>query len=68
MSGSSPEPSDGELLLNSFHGRCGHRRQGTLPCATPDCDEGGNLHMHGYARVEVPFGDERHYVWRKVGR
>lgn len=63
------EPSNGELLLATYHGRCGHRRQSGLPCATPGCKEGvGSMALHGIVREEVPFGDEIHYVWRRLKR
>ncbi len=61
-----PTLSDGEILLRTFHGRCGHRRQSSLPCATPGCKQGGDLFMYGYMRCIIPFGDEQHYVWKKL--
>ena len=72
------EPSDGELLLATYHGRCGHRRQHGLPCATPKCKQGQPLYditvlvshhrkcVLTFKRAKVAFGDEIHYVWRKV--
>ena len=82
------DPSDGELLLCTFHGRCGHRRQEGLPCATPRCKQGpptldedscsregatAQLVLYGedgeglaLERAAVRFGDEVHYVWRKI--
>jgi hypothetical protein len=61
--------SQGEILLHSFHGKCKHRRQGTLPCATPGCKEGTEapeMRCDDYVarRITVPFGDEKHFVWR----
>jgi hypothetical protein len=70
--------SPGELLLHSYHGRCGHRRQSGLPCATPGCKAGDMWMVHiafnvdgpgshrYYERTQVEFGDEKHYVWRKI--
>ncbi len=61
--------SQAEILLRSFRGRCGHRRQTNLPCATPECHEGTDEHEMRCGdwvarRIMVPFGDERHFVWR----
>lgn len=61
--------SQAEILLRSFHGRCGHRRQTNLPCATPGCREGTEApemwcECWVARRIMVAFGDERHFVWR----
>lgn len=58
--------TDGELLLYTFHGSCGHRRQDCLPCATYGCKDYRDIIGHGFEIVEVMFGDEKHYVWKKV--
>ncbi len=71
--------SDGEILLRTHHGRCGHRRQDGLPCASPDCiagratgvwaDGDGRLwagkERTGLRRRLVRFGDEEHHVWEQ---
>jgi len=61
--------SQAEVLLRTFHGRCGHRRQTNLPCATPVCREGTEaLELRSGSkvarRIMVPFGGEKHFVWK----
>ena len=69
--------SEAELLLRSSHGRCGHRWQPDLPCATPGCRFGTDSEFvyargpdgridHAFWRIEVPFGDEKHYLWQAL--